>query len=51
MIDAERVGFSAERLAAVDRRLTEKYIDTGQIPGAQLQIWRKVRWPTPASWV
>jgi CubicO group peptidase (beta-lactamase class C family) len=41
MIDAERSGFSAERLAGVDRRMTEQYVDTGQIPGGQIQIWRK----------
>lgn len=34
-------GFSRERLARIDRFFDEKYVQTGKLPGAQVQVLRK----------
>lgn len=38
---AERTGFSAERLAHLDRVLREQYVERGDIPFAAIEIWRR----------
>jgi CubicO group peptidase (beta-lactamase class C family) len=38
---AQTVGFSAERLKTVDRVMTERYVNTGVLPGILTQIWRR----------
>ncbi len=40
MADPQSLGFSPERLARLDSFITEKYIATGKIPGAQVLIAR-----------
>jgi CubicO group peptidase (beta-lactamase class C family) len=40
MSKAKSQGFSPERLARIDRLLTEKYIGPGRLPGAQVTIAR-----------
>jgi len=37
----ESLGFSSERLARIAPFLTERYIDTGKLPCAQVQVWRR----------
>lgn len=37
----ERMGFSAERLARLDRFLQARYIDSGRLPGAQTLIYHR----------
>ncbi|MGE0311862.1 MAG: serine hydrolase domain-containing protein [Lautropia sp.] len=39
-IRPESVGFCSRRLARIDRFLAERYVDTGRLPGASLQISR-----------
>ncbi|MEO6396201.1 MAG: serine hydrolase domain-containing protein [Devosia sp.] len=34
-------GFSADRLALLDRVLKERYVDAGLLPGTLIQIWRR----------
>ena len=34
-------GFSRERLARIDRFFDEKYVQTGNLPGAQVQVLLK----------
>ena len=41
MSAAERTGFSAERLAHLDRVLREQYVERGEVPHAAIQIWRR----------
>jgi CubicO group peptidase (beta-lactamase class C family) len=41
MSDSLIQGFSRERLACIDRFLAEKYIATGKLPCAQVQVLRK----------
>ena len=41
MSDTLVQGFSRERLARIDRFLAEKYIETGKLPCAQVQVLRK----------
>jgi CubicO group peptidase (beta-lactamase class C family) len=38
---AQTVGFSAERLKTVDRVMTERYVNTGLLPGILTQIYRR----------
>src|ERR1700739_2015860 len=38
---AQNSGFSAERLKTVDRVMTERYVDTGVLPGILTQVWRR----------
>jgi CubicO group peptidase (beta-lactamase class C family) len=38
---AQNAGFSAERLKTVDRVMTERYVDSGRLPGILTQIWRR----------
>jgi CubicO group peptidase (beta-lactamase class C family) len=38
---AQTVGFSAERLKKVDRVMTERYVDSGLLPGILTQIYRR----------
>jgi CubicO group peptidase (beta-lactamase class C family) len=40
MTEAEQLGFSPERLQRIDRFLQTRYIDSGKLPCAQLQILR-----------
>jgi CubicO group peptidase (beta-lactamase class C family) len=37
----ESLGFSSERLARIAPFLTERYIDAGKLPCAQVQVWRR----------
>lgn len=37
----ESLGFSSERLARIAPFLAERYIDTGKLPCAQVQVWRR----------
>src|SRR5947207_5365263 len=41
MSKPESVGLSHERLARLDRAMTEKYVDTGQLPGFLVQVFRR----------
>ena len=41
MTKPESLGFSSERLARIAPFLTERYIDTGKLPCAQVQVWRR----------
>src|ERR1051325_9684891 len=41
MTKPEAVGLSSERLARLDRAMTEKYVDSGQLPGFLVQIFRR----------
>jgi len=41
MTRPEKLGFSSERLAKLDRFLQTRYIDSGRLPGAQVQISRR----------
>jgi CubicO group peptidase (beta-lactamase class C family) len=41
MTKPESVGLSADRLARLDRAMTEKYVDTGQLPGFLVQVFRR----------
>ncbi|UTP40119.1 beta-lactamase family protein [Phenylobacterium sp. LH3H17] len=41
MTRPEKLGFSSERLAKLDRFLETRYIETGRLPGAQVQIVRR----------
>ncbi|HSC19043.1 MAG TPA: serine hydrolase domain-containing protein [Rhizomicrobium sp.] len=41
MTKAEAVGLSPERLARLDRRMTEKYVETGLLPGFIVQMFRR----------
>ncbi|MES2897224.1 MAG: serine hydrolase domain-containing protein [Pseudomonadota bacterium] len=41
MTRPEKLGFSSERLAKLDRFLQTRYIETGRLPGAQVQIVRR----------
>ncbi len=42
MLDiASRSGFSGARLATLDQALQRLYVDSGDLPGAQIQIWRR----------
>ncbi|MDP3749954.1 MAG: serine hydrolase domain-containing protein [Phenylobacterium sp.] len=41
MTRPEKLGFSNERLAKLDRFLQTRYIDSGRLPGAQVQISRR----------
>ncbi len=41
--EPEAAGFSAERLARLDRHLAERYIEPGRLPGALLLVHRKGR--------
>jgi CubicO group peptidase (beta-lactamase class C family) len=41
MTKPEAVGLSSERLARLDRAMTEKYVDSGQLPGFLLQVFRR----------
>jgi len=41
MSKAKSLGFSAERLARIDRFLAEKYVGPGRMPGAQFLLARK----------
>jgi CubicO group peptidase (beta-lactamase class C family) len=38
---ANHAGLSPERLAVIDRVLKEKYLDSGELPGTLLQIYRR----------
>ena len=40
MTNAKEAGFSPERLAALDRVLKEKYVDSGELPGTLIRIYR-----------
>ncbi len=37
---ATQTGFSAERLAVLDRVLREDYVQRGEVPSATVQVWR-----------
>ena len=37
----ERAGFSVERLARADKVMTERYVDSGMLPGILTQVFRK----------
>src|SRR5690349_7064865 len=41
MIKPEAVGLSGERLERLDRRMTEKYVETGLLPGFVVQVFRQ----------
>ncbi|MDB6051221.1 MAG: serine hydrolase [Pseudomonas sp.] len=41
MTTPESVGLSSERLARIDAFIQEKYIDSGKLPCALTQIWRR----------
>ncbi len=41
MTEPESLGFSSERLARIAPFLAERYIDTGKLPCAQVQVWRR----------
>ncbi|WP_309643833.1 serine hydrolase domain-containing protein [Phenylobacterium sp.] len=41
MTRPEKLGFSSERLAKLDRFLQTRYVDSGKLPGAQVQISRR----------
>ena len=41
MTKPEAVGLSRERLERLDRIMTEKYVDSGQLPGFLVQIFRR----------
>lgn len=41
MTKPEAVGLSSERLARLDRVMTERYVESGELPGFQTLIWRK----------
>jgi CubicO group peptidase (beta-lactamase class C family) len=41
MTKPEAVGLSSERLARLDRVMTERYVTSGELPGFQTLIWRK----------
>ncbi len=41
MTKADSVGLSSERLARLDRTMKEKYVDTGQLPGFIVQVFRR----------
>ncbi len=41
MTRPEKLGFSSERLAKLDRFLQTRYIEPGRLPGAQVQIVRR----------
>ncbi len=41
MSTPEAVGMSSERLSRIERYLQAKYIDTGKLPCAQTQVWRR----------
>jgi len=41
MTKPEAVGLSRERLARLDRRMTEKYVETGLLPGFIVQVFRR----------
>ncbi len=41
MSTPEAVGLSSQRLKRIDAFLQAKYVETGLLPGAQLQVWRR----------
>ncbi|HXC55742.1 MAG TPA: serine hydrolase domain-containing protein [Rhizomicrobium sp.] len=41
MAKPESVGLSSKRLATLDRVMTERYVDSGLLPGILTQVWRK----------
>ena len=41
MTKPEAIGLSSERLARIPAFLKERYIDTGKLPCAQVQVWRR----------
>jgi CubicO group peptidase (beta-lactamase class C family) len=41
MTKPEAVGLSSERLARLNRVMTERYVTSGELPGFQTLIWRK----------
>ena len=41
MTKAAKLGMSKDRLKRIDRFLGETYIDSGKLPGALVQVWRR----------
>ena len=41
MSKPESLGFSSERLARIAPFLKQRYIDSGKLPCAQVQVWRR----------
>ncbi len=41
MAKPESVGFSSKRLETLDRVMTRRYVESGMLPGFQVQIWRR----------
>jgi CubicO group peptidase (beta-lactamase class C family) len=41
MTKPEKLGLSSERLARIETFLDERYVQTGKLPCAQVQVWRR----------
>jgi CubicO group peptidase (beta-lactamase class C family) len=41
MTKPEKLGLSSERLARIEAFLDERYVQTGKLPCAQVQVWRR----------
>ena len=41
MTKPEKLGLSSERLNRIESFLDERYISTGKLPCAQVQVWRR----------